>query len=134
MHHHHHHRQHINHPKIINGNTNITTYEGDTTVLPCEIANLDKNHVIWFKIGKDRSPLMLTVGIEQFSRNMRYRVMRGNDPNDMNNVESWNFEIRKVNKEDEGLYQCHVKINQKHQIKIDVNLEVLSETGENNKI
>jgi hypothetical protein len=55
---------------------------------------------------------------------MRYRVIRPNDRNDSSTIEYWNFEIRKVTKEDEGLYQCHVKINQKHQIKIDVFLEV----------
>ena len=66
----------------------------------------------------------MTVGYEQFSRNMRYRVIRPNDRNDSSTIEYWNFEIRKVSKEDEGLYQCHVKINQKYQIKIDVFLEV----------
>ena len=55
---------------------------------------------------------------------MRYRVIRPNDRNDSSTIEYWNFEIRKVSKEDEGLYQCHVKINQKYQIKIDVFLEV----------
>jgi hypothetical protein len=60
---------------------------------------------------------------------MRYRVMRVNDPNDSGNIESWNFEIRKINKDDEGLYQCYVKINQKYQININVYLEVLSEKG-----
>ena len=50
--------------------------------------------------------------------------MRSNDLNDSSRIESWNFEIRKVTQADSGLYQCHVKINQKHQIKIDVYLDV----------
>lgn len=55
--------------------------------------------------------------------------MRILDPNDSNNIESWNFEIRKVNKEDKGNYQCYIKTNQKHKIEANVYLDVLSENG-----
>jgi hypothetical protein len=48
-------------------------------------------------------------------------------PKNNNNVESWNFEIRKVSAEDQGLYECYIKLDSKHKIKANINLVVLSE-------
>ena len=96
--------------------------------------------------------MTLTVGYQQFSRNMRYRVARvhnsenhrmsasaSNQQNEINNnnnhhqhklnrnLESWNFEIRKVSHEDQGLYECYVKLNSKHKLKANINLIVKDE-------
>lgn len=119
----------LSEPNIITGNLNVTTYVGDTVMLPCEVENLGHHHVNWLKINGD-IPLTLTVGYQQFSRNMRYRVARlhGNDPDRKNRIESWNFEIRKVNYEDQGLYQCYIKLNPKQKLKASVYLTVKSET------
>jgi hypothetical protein len=109
-------------PRIISGNANITSYVGDTVTLPCEVANLAKHHVIWLKFNEN-IPLTLTVGYEQFSRNMRYRVVRHQEEP----IEAWNFEIRRVTMEDKGLYECMIKINSKHKIRAFVSLEVKPE-------
>ncbi|RMZ99618.1 kin of IRRE 2 [Brachionus plicatilis] len=107
-------------PRMITENVNITAYMGETINLPCQVANLGNRHVNWLRI-KNGIPLTLTVGYHQFSRNMRYRVIRVSDPA---NVESWNFEIRKVSFEDQGIYQCYIKLNSKEKIKANVNLIV----------
>ena len=60
---------------------------------------------------------------------MRYRVARLHNKNEQNKVESWSFEIRKVVPEDQGLYQCYIKINPKQKVKANINLIVKSETG-----
>jgi hypothetical protein len=44
-----------------------------------------------------------------------------------NNIESWNFEIRKVSAEDQGLYECYIKLDSKHKVKANINLIVLNE-------
>ena len=108
---------------MITGNENITAYVGETVTLPCEVASLGSHHVNWLRI-KNNVPQTLTVGYQQFSRNMRYRVARIHDSNDLNKIESWNFEIRKVTHDDEGTYQCYVKLSPKHKIKANVNLIV----------
>jgi hypothetical protein len=107
---------------------NMTGYESETVVLPCEVENLAEHHVIWMKIEND-VPLTLTVGYQQFSRNMRYRVVRTTDQNDSSAIESWNFEIRKAAKEDAGLYECFVKINSKHKVKATIHLHILDGKG-----
>ena len=117
-------------PHMLSKNLNITTYVGETVVLPCELANLGSYHVNWLKI-QDELPMALTVGYQQFSRNMRYRVARVH--NDDNTVESWNFEIRKVAQEDAGLYECYVKLNSRHKIKANVYLDVKSEMEKSHK-
>lgn len=113
---------------MITENLNITTFVGDTVTLPCEVSNLGNHHVNWLKI-RDNIPQTLTVGYQQFSRNMRYRVARIHRPNNKRKVESWNFEIRKVTEDDQGLYECYVKLNGKHKLKANVYLLVLSEAG-----
>jgi hypothetical protein len=99
-------------------------------MLPCEVEHLGHHHVNWLKIQGD-IPQTLTVGYQQFSRNMRYRVARlhNNDKNKNNRIESWNFEIRKVSYDDQGLYQCYIKLNSKQKIKANVYLIVKSEQG-----
>ena len=146
-------------PQIVTGHVNITTYIGDTVILPCEIANLGSYHVNWLRIQQpDNIPQTLTVGYQQFSRNMRYRVARvhkapspdstdfstlsglshhlegikNKEAKEKKNIESWNFEIRKVAPEDQGLYECYIKANSKHKIKANINLIVKSEKGELN--
>jgi hypothetical protein len=114
-------------PHILSGNMNITAYVGDTVKLPCEVAHLGNHHVNWLKIQENNIPLTLTVGYQQFSRNMRYRVARVHEKN--TRVHSWSFEIRKVAYEDQGLYQCYVKLNSKEKIKANINLIVKSERG-----
>ncbi len=121
-------KTHIDHPKILSGNINLTSYEGETVSLPCEISNLGDHPVIWMKIEKD-IPLTLIVGYQQFSRNMRYRVVHTTDEKETNKIESWNFEIRKVAQEDGGLYECFIKVNAKHKIKATIYLDVLDEKG-----
>lgn len=112
---------------MVTGNINITTYIGDTVTLPCQVAHLGSYHVNWLKIQND-IPMTLTVGYQQFSRNMRYRVARVNTKDPISHkVEFWNFEIRKVTQEDQGLYECYVKLNSKHKIKSNVYLQVKSE-------
>lgn len=121
---------------MVTGNINITTYAGDTVTLPCQVAHLGNYHVNWLKI-QNEIPMTLTVGYQQFSRNMRYRVARVNQreqSHNKNKVEFWNFEIRKVTHEDQGLYECYVKLNSKHKIKSNVYLEVKSEKGKSNKM
>jgi hypothetical protein len=146
---------------VITGTVNVTAYIGDTATLPCEVANLGNHHVNWLKIERD-SPITLTVGYHQFSRNMRFRVARVNHNHHhhqrhkqqnnqdetiaVNNnqesalpatasssvplrIESWNFEIRKVSPEDQGLYECYIKINSRHKTKANVYLTVKSEKG-----
>lgn len=108
-------------PHMLTQNLNITTFEGETVKLPCQLANLGNYHVNWLKV-KDQVPLALTVGYQQFSRNMRYRVARVHD--EANRVESWNFEIRRAQLEDSGFYECYVKLNQRHKIKANVFLDV----------
>lgn len=110
---------------MISENINITGYIGETIHLPCQVSNLGNRHVNWLRI-KNEIPLTLTVGNHQFSRNMRYRVVRVSQPE---NVESWNFEIRKVNYEDQGLYQCYIKLNHKEKIKASVNVIVKHPKG-----
>ena len=115
---------------MVTGNINITAYVGDTVTLPCQVAHLGNYHVNWLKIQND-IPMTLTVGYQQFSRNMRYRVARVNnrEQNHKNKVEFWNFEIRKVTQDDQGIYECYVKLNSKHKIKSNVYLQVKSEKG-----
>lgn len=121
-------------PHMVTGNINVTTYVGETVTLPCQVAHLGSYHVNWLKIQND-VPMTLTVGYQQFSRNMRYRVARVNAKEQTlplkNKVEFWNFEIRKVTYEDQGLYECYVKLNSKHKIKSNVYLEVKSEAEKN---
>jgi hypothetical protein len=121
------------HPQMITGNINVTTFVGDTITLPCEVENLGRHHVNWLKIGAGGVPSTLTVGYHQFSRNMRYRVARlrsnnqeQNHPHERRRIESWNFEIRKVQPTDQGLYQCYIKLNSKHKISAQVRLIVRS--------
>ena len=124
-------KPHDNLPHMITENINVTTFVGDTVTLPCEVANLGHHHVNWLKI-QDNVPMTLTVGYQQFSRNMRYRVARiHQSPNHNSKVESWNFEIRKVIPEDQGLYECYVKLNSRHKIKAHVRLNVFSEQERN---
>ena len=111
---------------MLTDNVNITTYAGETITLPCELSSLGNYHVNWLKI-KDGLPLVLTVGYQQFSRNMRYRVARVYD--EENNVESWNFKIRKVTLQDSGLYECYVKLNNRHKIRAQINLDVKSKSS-----
>jgi len=106
---------------MLTQNLNITTFEGETVKLPCELTNLGSYHVNWLKI-KDNIPMALTVGYQQFSRNMRYRVARVHD--EENNFESWNFEIRRATFDDSGMYECYVKLNQRHKIKANIFLDV----------
>ncbi|CAF0705353.1 unnamed protein product [Brachionus calyciflorus] len=110
-------------PKMITGNVNITAFSGETVTLPCEVINLGNHHVNWLRI-QNNIPQTLTVGYQQFSRNMRFRVARTHDSNEANRIESWNFEIRKVTLEDQGTYQCYIKLGPKHKIKANVNLIV----------
>ena len=118
-------------PHIVTGNVNVTTFVGETVKLPCEIANLGSHHVNWLKI-QNGIPITLTVGYQQFSRNLRYRVARTHDPNRKTKIESWNFEIRRVTPEDQGVFECYIKLNSKHKIKANVYLEVLSSKKEQN--
>lgn len=117
-------------PHIVTGNVNVTTFVGETVKLPCEITNLGSHHVNWLKI-QNGIPITLTVGYQQFSRNLRYRVARTHDPNRKTKVESWNFEIRRVTPEDQGVFECYIKLNSKHKIKANVYLEVLSKKDQN---
>jgi hypothetical protein len=99
-------------------------------MLPCEVENLGNHHVNWLKIQND-IPSTLTVGYQQFSRNMRYRVARLHNSykNKKKIIESWNFEIRKVTYDDHGLYECYIKLNSKQKLKANVYLIVKSEAG-----
>jgi hypothetical protein len=118
---------------MLTGNLNVTTFIGETVVLPCKVENLGNFHVNWLKI-QDNIPMTLTVGYQQFSRNMRYRVARIHDSSSSHTnantprTESWNFEIRKVAKQDEGLYECYVKLNSKHKIKSNIYLNVYDQS------
>jgi hypothetical protein len=116
-------------PHIITGNVNVTAYVGETATLPCEVANLGTLHVNWLKIDKNAMPITLTVGYHQFSRNMRFRVARIHTGDMPKKFESWNFEIRKVSPEDQGIYECYIKISSKHKTKANVYLTVKSEKG-----
>jgi hypothetical protein len=118
--------EHAELPHILTGNVNVTAYVGETTTLPCEVANLGGNHVNWLKFDENNTPITLTVGYHQFSRNMRFRVARIHD---QKKVESWNFEIRKVSPEDQGMYECYIKLNSRHKTKANVYLTVKSEKG-----
>lgn len=158
------HLEHEDVPRVITGTVNVTAYVGDTTTLPCDVVNLGNHHVNWLKIERN-SPITLTVGYHQFSRNMRFRVARVHHhhhnhhrkyqashesiavPSDSNNnnndeisslstttptpvrVESWNFEIRKVLPEDQGLYECYIKLNPRLKTKANIYLTVKSEKG-----
>jgi hypothetical protein len=130
----------IEQPQILTGNVNVTAYLGDTVNLPCEVVNLGNYHVNWLRIQNNNIPQTLTVGYQQFSRNMRYRVARTHHNHNANNnnqhqptnldqrkVESWNFEIRKASYDDQGLYECYIKLNSKHKIKANINLIVKSD-------
>lgn len=132
---------------MLTENLNVTTFVGDTVTLPCEIANLGGHHVNWLKI-QNGIPMTLTVGYHQFSRNMRYRVARthrnsggakhaGDHSSHQHShaprVESWNFEIRRVTPDDQGLYECYVKLSSKQKIKANVFLTVLNEEDRNNR-
>lgn len=44
-------------------------------------------------------------------------------------IESWNFEIRKVSPEDQGLYECYIKVSPRHKTKANIYLTVKSEKG-----
>ena len=135
-------------PQMLTENLNVTTFVGDTVTLPCEIANLGGHHVNWLKI-QNGIPMTLTVGYHQFSRNMRYRVARTHrnkqhglvkhehsshqQHSSSPRVESWNFEIRRVTPDDQGLYECYVKLSSKQKIKANVFLTVLNEEDRNNR-
>lgn len=117
-------------PEMLTKNVNITTYEGETIKLPCELSNLGNYHVNWIKIEK-YLPIALTVGYQQFSRNMRYRVARvSNHPK---NIEEWNFIISRVTQKDSGLYECYVKVSNRLKVKAHINLDVRSRTEFNSK-
>jgi len=119
-------------PSILTKNLNITTYVGETVILPCKIINLANHHVNWLRI-KNGVPITLTVGYQQFSRNLRYRVVsRISEPYTTEKTESWNFEIRRVNFEDQGMFECYIKLNPKQKIKTNIFLEVLSKKYSNN--
>ena len=120
---------------------NITAYVGDTILLPCQVSHLGNNHVNWLRI-QDGLPTTLTVGYQQFSRNMRYRVTRvhhraasdsAKRPIASGQVESWNFEIRKASVEDQGLYECYIRINAKNKIKANIHLSVKPERAKDSK-
>ena len=108
-------------PRMLSTNINITTYAGETVKLPCELSDLGNYHVNWLKI-ENHFPQALTVGYQQFSRNMRYRVSRVHDAE--TNIESWDFEIRRVNHEDQGMYECYVKLSPRHKLRAHVFLTV----------
>jgi hypothetical protein len=97
---------------------------GETVVLPCKVSNLANHHVNWLKI-KNGEPITLTVGYQQFSRNLRYRVTRINDSHKNDKTESWDFEIRRANLEDQGVFECYIKLNAKQKIKNNIFLNVL---------
>jgi hypothetical protein len=99
-------------------------------VLPCHVVNLENHHVNWLKI-KNGVPITLTVGYQQFSRNLRYRVTRIQDPNKNDKTESWNFEIRRVTLEDQGVFECYIKVNARQKIKINIFLDVICKNETN---
>ena len=95
------------------------------------MAHLENHHVNWLRI-QNGIPITLTVGYQQFSRNLRYRVARTHNPTRKNSIESWNFEIRRVTPDDQGLFECYIKLNAKHKIKANIYLEVLNKNEKYN--
>lgn len=116
-------------PRIVTGNINVTAYVGETATLPCEVENIGTHHVNWLKMDENNIPNTLTVGYHQFSRNMRFRVARTHEHKEHRKLESWNFEIRKVSLDDQGMYECYIKLNNRHKTKANVHLIVKSEKG-----
>lgn len=77
---------------------------GDTVTIPCQIENLKKANVIW-QYSKSRIPETLTVGMFNYRKDLRIRVMVNASEE---REQSWDLEIRRVRLDDEGYYLCKV--------------------------
>ncbi|RNA40479.1 kin of IRRE 2 [Brachionus plicatilis] len=77
---------------------------GDTVTIPCHIENLKKANVIW-QYSKSRIPETLTVGIFNYRKDLRIRVIVNSSEE---KEQSWDLEIRRVRLDDEGYYLCKV--------------------------
>lgn len=122
---------------IISQSKNFTVQANDTVVLPCVVRNLPTSKfAIWNQCDDpacQRLRFLLTVNKDNFVEDLRFRVINNNNKNKeesinvkRNNqfeivdnlspkttaaptkVDSWNLEIRKFSKADEGCYQCQL--------------------------
>lgn len=114
----------INEPRIITKQIYISSYEHQTVVLPCEVENLPQYMSVIWQHGKrnENNQTVLTVGATQVENNYRMRLMTNISANNQGLFAKYvvyNLEIRKVNFEDSGWYECQLptkptKINYVH--------------------
>lgn len=110
---------------IKQGPTSYTAKIGDTVTIPCHIENLKKANVIW-QYSKSRIPETLTVGIFNYRKDLRIRVMVNSSEE---KEQSWDLEIRRVRLDDEGYYLCKVmaepeSLKRAVYLKVDANLQL----------
>ena len=74
---------------------------------------VDQVNVIWSKLNEKSRPKLLSVGLQQITFDMRYRIRMKECNNTANNqtiIQNWQLEIRKVAYEDFGVYQCSLPL------------------------
>jgi len=105
-------------PEIMPVNANVSVFESHTALLPCRIKQLQEYTVSWLR-GRDTT--VLSVGVQTFSSDPRFRVMRVVGQGD-DDTSDWSLEINAVHSKDEGWYDCQVntepKINFKSYLKV----------------
>ncbi len=103
--------------------TQYTVKLGDTAYLPCEIENRRESTVMW-QFTRSRIPETLTVGFLQYRQDYRMRIVTNLT---VDQVQTWDLEIRKVRLDDEGYYICRVMADPeslKRSVHLKVEVEV----------
>jgi len=127
-------------PQIITKSHNITAIEGRTVTLPCAVKNMRPvNHVIWqHGLSGSIDQTLLTIGNTQIEKNYRIRIRNDDEKpvgkfnRDLDEVSSYedkisafNLEIRKLQLNDSGWYEC--QLNTRPTIKNYIYLNVIHE-------
>ncbi|KAL7028349.1 hypothetical protein ACKWTF_005810 [Chironomus riparius] len=89
----------LNDPTI---STNITVMQGESAYMVCVVRNLGNNSISWIRHNDIN---LLSVGIFKYTQDPRYQIFH-NSHND-----TWTLKIRRVRKEDEGLFECQIGIS-----------------------
>lgn len=84
----------------------IHALTGETIQIPCRIKELNNGTVIW-QFSKKKIPEYLTVGLFNYRRDRRVRVVSTTLDTD-NSTESWDLVIEKLQLSDQGFYFCRV--------------------------
>ncbi|XP_040566660.1 protein amalgam [Lepeophtheirus salmonis] len=97
------------------GGRNITTVEGGKVTLICTVQNLDINRTVSW-IRKARHPIVLSSGAIPFTSDPRVSVSHPKGSS------SWILVLERVQRKDNGLYECQVNTEDKMSLVFLINV------------